>query len=110
MACVRADAEAVFSYERKQGSIDTTLLGLDRFPATEMGAAINDVSRNSQQAAHDAQSANNEANSAASIFSHAISKITQLSDSVEDLVRVIKELEDQAVAIASVGDVIRGIA
>jgi len=76
----------------------------------EMGTAISDVSQNTQQVASEASEADVEAKKARDIFSGTINDINSLSDNVDSSASVVKELEGEATSIASVLDVIQGIA
>ncbi len=77
---------------------------------TEMGAAIGEVSRNSQQVSNETDNADQQAQNVGQIFRDTISEIRQLSNDVDQSVAAIKLLENEAGEIASVIDVIQGIA
>ena len=76
----------------------------------EMGMAITEVSSNTQQVANEATEADKEALKARSIFTGTIDDINGLSENVDNSAQVVKELETEATSIASVLDVIQGIA
>ncbi len=76
----------------------------------EMGSAIQEVSNNTQQVATEAQEADSNAQQSASIFKTTITEINSLAESVEHSAETISKLENEATAIASVLDVIKGIA
>lgn len=76
----------------------------------EMGSAISDVSKNTQQVASEATEADIEAKKAREIFTGTINDINGLSENVDSSAKVVKELEGEATSIASVLDVIQGIA
>jgi len=76
----------------------------------EMGSAIQEVSNNTQQVATEAQEADANAQQSATIFKATIVEINSLAESVDHSANTILQLENEATAIASVLDVIKGIA
>lgn len=76
----------------------------------EMGAAIQEVSSNTQQVASEAKSADDVAQTVYREFSKAMAEIEDLAASVDRSAQVISELSEETNNIASVLDVIKGIA
>lgn len=76
----------------------------------EMESAILEVSQNTQEVSNETVKADEESKKAATIFQSTIKDITGLTDRVDHSVRDIQQLESEAQGIASVLDVIKGIA
>lgn len=76
----------------------------------EMGLAIQEVSSNTQQVSSAAKSSDQVAKEVAAQFRQAVSEIQALAASVNNSGDVIAELEAETTSIASVLDVIKGIA
>ena len=76
----------------------------------EMESAILEVSQNTQGVSNETLRADEESKKAAGIFQNTISEITGLTERVDHSVSDIQQLESEAQGIASVLDVIRGIA
>ncbi|QBG36669.1 methyl-accepting chemotaxis protein [Litorilituus sediminis] len=77
---------------------------------TEMVATVEEIASNTQEAAHKAEVTNTNAEKGKSGVEQTIDKIGQLSEKLLDSENVVKELEKESITIASVLDVIRGIA
>jgi methyl-accepting chemotaxis protein len=77
---------------------------------SQMTTAIDEVSSNTEQVSSETSNANQEAQSVSQTFEKAISVISSLCDDVDRSVHAIQSLKEQAVSIASVVDVIQGIA
>lgn len=77
---------------------------------TEMVATVEEIASNTQEAAHKAELTNTNAEKGKSGVEQTIDKIGQLSEKLLDSENVVKELEKESITIASVLDVIRGIA
>ncbi len=77
---------------------------------TEMVATVEEIASNTQEAAHKAELTNSNAEKGKSGVEQTIDKIGQLSEKLLDSENVVKELEKESITIASVLDVIRGIA
>ena len=77
---------------------------------TEMVATVEEIASNTQEAAHKAELTNSNAEKGKSGVDQTIDKIGQLSEKLLDSENVVKELEKESITIASVLDVIRGIA
>ena len=77
---------------------------------TEMVATVDEIATNTREAAHKAELTNNNAEKGKSGVDHTITQIGQLSEKLLDSENVVKELEKESITIASVLDVIRGIA
>ncbi|TPH17738.1 methyl-accepting chemotaxis protein [Litorilituus lipolyticus] len=77
---------------------------------TEMVATVEEIASNTQEAAHKAEVTNNNADKGKAGVEQTIEKIGQLSEKLLDSEAVVKELEKESITIASVLDVIRGIA
>ena len=77
---------------------------------TEMVATVEEIASNTQEAAHKAEVTNNNADKGKAGVEQTIEKIGQLSEKLLDSESVVKELEKESITIASVLDVIRGIA
>ncbi|PSW15528.1 methyl-accepting chemotaxis protein [Photobacterium rosenbergii] len=76
----------------------------------KMSATIDDVSQHAGEAAQASQHANGESKAAKSVLGDAVQSIHQLADDIESSSQVILDLEQDVGTIASVLDVIRGIA
>ncbi|MAX97642.1 MAG: hypothetical protein CMI08_00310 [Oceanospirillaceae bacterium] len=76
----------------------------------EMGLAIEEVSSNTQQVSVEAKSADQSAREVSGQFASAMSEIQSLADNVNHSGAVIQELVAETTNIASVLDVIKGIA
>ncbi|WP_036832029.1 methyl-accepting chemotaxis protein, partial [Photobacterium sanctipauli] len=76
----------------------------------EMSATSDNVSNHARDAAEASQHASNESNTAQSVLGDAVSSIHQLADDIDASSKVISELEHDVGNIASILDVIRGIA
>lgn len=77
---------------------------------TEMTHAIEEVSRNAQQAAGAASEANHETDEGTRVIASAISSINNLSTQINNASNEINRVATDSSAIGSVLDVIRGIA
>lgn len=78
--------------------------------STEMTHAIEEVSRNAQQAADAANDANRETTDGSQVLNQAIESINNLADRINASSEVINRVENDSSAIGTVLDVIRGIA
>lgn len=78
--------------------------------ATEMQATIQDISHNTEAAAKKAESTNENAMCGKQEVDSTVSRISELTDSLTHASDVVTQLEQDAVTIGSVLDVIRGIA
>ncbi|MFO6422738.1 methyl-accepting chemotaxis protein [Motilimonas sp. KMU-193] len=76
----------------------------------ELSATSETVSQNAEDAAHASQDADNEATSAKRIISTTVVSIQSLSNELQQAAQVINTLEHDVGNIASILDVIRGIA
>ncbi len=77
---------------------------------TEMVSTVEEIASNTREAAHKAELTNSNAEKGKSGVEQTINQMGQLSDKLLDSERVVKELEKESITIASVLDVIRGIA
>ena len=77
---------------------------------TEMVATVDEIATNTREAAHKAELTNSNAEKGKRGVEQTIEKIGQLSGKLLDSESVVKELEKESITIASVLDVIRGIA
>ncbi len=77
---------------------------------TEMVATVDEIATNTREAAHKAELTNTNADKGKVGVGQTIAQIGQLSDKLLDSENVVKELEKESITIASVLDVIRGIA
>jgi len=77
---------------------------------TEMVATVDEIANNTREAAQKAETTNNNADKGKQGVDHTISQIANLSEKLIDSENVVKELEKESITIASVLDVIRGIA
>lgn len=77
---------------------------------TEMSASASEVASNVLNTADSAQEADKMSSSAYKVFSSAISSMRSLSDYVEESSSIIKNVEEDALSIGRVLDVIRAIA
>ncbi len=78
--------------------------------STEMTHAIEEVSRNAQQAADAANDANRETNDGTQILENTIRSVNKLAERIHSSSEVINRVATDSAAIGSVLDVIRGIA
>jgi aerotaxis receptor len=76
----------------------------------EMSATVQEVARNTAEAAHAAQNADEVAKAGALAATDSICGIDKLVDEVEQAAAVIRNLEQESNSVGSVLDVIRGIA
>ena len=76
----------------------------------KMSATIDDVSQHAGEAAQASMHANGESKTAKTVLGGAVQSIHQLADDIESSSRVIADLERDVGNIASILDVIRGIA
>ncbi len=77
---------------------------------TEMVATVDEIATNTREAAHKAELTNSNADKGKAGVDQTINQIGQLSEKLLDSENVVKELEKESITIASVLDVIRGIA
>ncbi len=77
---------------------------------TEMVATVEEIASNTRDAAHKAETTSTNADKGKQGVTQTISQIGQLSDKLFESENVVKELEKESITIASVLDVIRGIA
>jgi len=77
---------------------------------TEMVATVDEIANNTREAAQKAETTNNNADKGKQGVDHTISQIANLSEKLLSSENVVKELEKESITIASVLDVIRGIA
>jgi methyl-accepting chemotaxis protein len=77
---------------------------------TEMVATVDEIANNTREAAQKAEITNNNADKGKQGVDFTISQIANLSEKLLDSENVVKELEKESITIASVLDVIRGIA
>ncbi len=77
---------------------------------TEMVATVDEIASNTRDAAHKAEITNSNADKGKQGVDQTISQIANLSEKLLDSENVVKELEKESITIASVLDVIRGIA
>ncbi|MEV3822144.1 methyl-accepting chemotaxis protein [Aeromonas dhakensis] len=78
--------------------------------STEMGSTIEEIARNTEQAANNAQTTNNKAMEGRSAVENTVSQIRSLADNLESSSREVAQLQQESETIGSVLDVIRGIA
>ncbi|MGF1682224.1 methyl-accepting chemotaxis protein [Photobacterium minamisatsumaniensis] len=76
----------------------------------EMSATSDNVSDHANEAAQASQHASDESNAARTVLGEAVNSIHQLADDIDASSQVITELEQDVGSIASILDVIRGIA
>jgi methyl-accepting chemotaxis protein len=76
----------------------------------EMGLAIQEVSKNTQQVSEEARLSNDISIQVSSEFKKAMTEIQELAENVNNSGQVIEELVEETTNIASVLDVIKGIA
>ncbi|OAN11275.1 chemotaxis protein [Photobacterium jeanii] len=76
----------------------------------EMSATSDSVSSHANEAAHATQEANSESNSAKQTLGQTVASIHQLAEEIESSSEVVSNLERDVGNIASILDVIRGIA
>jgi len=77
---------------------------------TEMVATVDEIASNTREAVHKAEITNDNADNGKQSVDKTISQIANLSEKLLDSETVVKELEKESITIASVLDVIRGIA
>ncbi|GAA6172547.1 methyl-accepting chemotaxis protein [Colwellia sp. KU-HH00111] len=77
---------------------------------TEMVATVDKIADNTRETAQKAETTNNNAGKGKQGVDRTIGQITDLSEKLLDSESVVKELEKESITIASVLDVIRGIA
>ena len=77
---------------------------------TEMVATVDEIANNTREAAQKAETTSNNADKGKHGVDQTISQIANLSEKLLDSENVVKELEKESITIASVLDVIRGIA
>jgi len=91
--------------QRQQSEIEQVATAMN-----EMSATVQEVARNTAQAADAAHQAEEVASAGALAATESIGGISRLVDDVEQAATVIKQLEQESDNIGSVLDVIRGIA
>lgn len=77
---------------------------------TEMVATVDEIASNTREAVHKAEITNDNADNGKQSVDKTIDQIANLSEKLLDSETVVKELEKESITIASVLDVIRGIA
>ncbi len=77
---------------------------------TEMVATVDEIASNTRDAVQKAEITNDNADNGKQSVDKTISQIANLSEKLLDSETVVKELEKESITIASVLDVIRGIA
>lgn len=77
---------------------------------TEMVATVDEIANNTRDAAQKAEATSNNADRGKSGVDQTINQISELTSKLLDSENVVKELEKESITIASVLDVIRGIA
>jgi methyl-accepting chemotaxis protein len=92
--------------------VDTQIQQTDLVAAavTEMVATVDEIANSTREAAQKAEETNSSANKGKQGVDQTISQIANLSEKLFDSENVVKELEKESITIASVLDVIRGIA
>ena len=103
---LHADAVAGRDAVEQQGEA----LALVATAVNQMSVAIQEVARNTTEAADEARNANGRSEEGQRIVHEAIGQIQQLADQVKNAARVITHVETEAEKVTSVIDVIRGIA
>ncbi|MGL6356408.1 methyl-accepting chemotaxis protein [Aeromonas veronii] len=78
--------------------------------STEMGSTIEEIARNTEQAASNAQATNNKAQQGRAAVEHTVSQIRLLASNLDNSSREVGQLQRESETIGSVLDVIRGIA
>ncbi|WP_421192245.1 methyl-accepting chemotaxis protein [Aeromonas jandaei] len=78
--------------------------------STEMGSTIEEIARNTEQAANNAQATNNKAMEGRSAVENTVDQIRLLADNLEHSSREVGQLQRESETIGSVLDVIRDIA
>jgi len=98
-------------YNANEG-VDTQMQQTDLVATavTEMVATVDEIANNTRDAAHKAEVTNSNADKGKQGVDQTISQIANLSKKLLDSENVVKELEKESITIASVLDVIRGIA
>ena len=99
------------SEENNKNSADLVdQIGVMGAAMTQMSKAIAEVAHNTENVSEQTSSADQDAKKVATIFKGAINDIGALCDDAERSVMAIERLKEQAVSIASVVGVIKGIA
>lgn len=99
------------SEENNKNSADLVdQIGVMGTAMTQMSKAIAEVAHNTENVSEQTSSADQDAKKVATIFKGAINDIGALCDDAERSVMAIERLKEQAVSIASVVGVIKGIA
>lgn len=98
-------------YEANEG-VETQMQQTDLVATavTEMVATVEEIAHNTREAAHKAETTNNNAAKGKKSVDETINQIAFLSEKLVDSENVVKELEKESITIASVLGVIRGIA
>jgi methyl-accepting chemotaxis protein len=98
-------------YNANEG-VDTQMQQTDLVATavTEMVATVDEIASNTRDAAQKAEITNDNADKGKQSVDKTISQITNLSEKLLNSETVVKELEKESITIASVLDVIRGIA
>lgn len=98
-------------YEANEG-VETQMQQTDLVATavTEMVATVEEIAHNTREAAHKAETTNNNAAKGKKSVDETINQIAFLSEKLIDSENVVKELEKESITIASVLGVIRGIA
>ncbi|HDO1316104.1 methyl-accepting chemotaxis protein [Aeromonas veronii] len=78
--------------------------------STEMGSTIEEIARNTEQAANNAQATNNKAMEGRTAVENTVEQIRSLAGNLESSSREVSQLQKESETIGSVLDVIRGIA
>ncbi|MFM4991382.1 methyl-accepting chemotaxis protein [Aeromonas veronii] len=78
--------------------------------STEMGSTIEEIARNTEQAANNAQATNNKAMEGRAAVENTVEQIRSLAGNLESSSREVSQLQKESETIGSVLDVIRGIA
>ena len=78
--------------------------------STEMGSTIEEIARNTEQAANNAQATNNKAMEGRVAVENTVEQIRSLAGNLESSSREVSQLQKESETIGSVLDVIRGIA
>ncbi|MGY3917198.1 methyl-accepting chemotaxis protein [Aeromonas australiensis] len=78
--------------------------------STEMGSTIEEIARNTEQAANNAQATNNKAMEGRTAVENTVEQIRALAGNLESSAREVAQLQKESETIGSVLDVIRGIA
>ncbi|WDL82461.1 methyl-accepting chemotaxis protein [Aeromonas bestiarum] len=78
--------------------------------STEMGSTIEEIARNTEQAANNAQATNNKAMEGRTAVENTVRQIRSLAGNLESSSQEVAQLQKESETIGSVLDVIRGIA